>query len=294
MIQKKEYKQLEDYLYMECSSETAKTYIGIIQKFLMQYPNAKKMGLEIVESYLANYKKNGSSIGYRSVILSAIKMYYNFLEQTNQINHHPCKDFFVSEKKATGKNFGGFLTLEEMEQLLVLKEDRYKHTISRNKSIISLLIYQGLTSTELIEMKVSDIDLDAGRVNICRGANKSRILELKPRQVKFLLDYIDKDRKCLNPISTNKLFITMRGTPITSDSLHGLIQTMNFSTHKEVSPQNIRNSVINYWLNTRNIPLEDVQIMAGHRYPSSTEKYIRLDMDEQREALNKIHLEIFG
>ena len=61
-----------------------------------------------------------------------------------------------------------------------------------------------------------------------------------------------------------------------------------------MSPQNIRNSVISYWLNTRNIPLEDVQIMSGHRYPSSTEKYIRLDMDEQREVLNKIHSEIFG
>ena len=41
-------------------------------------------------------------------------------------------------------------------------------------------------------------------------------------------------------------------------------------------------------------PLEDVQIMAGHRYPSSTEKYVRVDVNEQREAVTNLHESIFS
>ena len=63
---------------------------------------------------------------------------------------------------------------------------------------------------------------------------------------------------------------------------------------KDISPMNIRSSVIHYWLNERKFPLEDVQIMAGHRYPSSTEKYLRTDVDEQRGAVTRLHQNIFG
>ena len=57
---------------------------------------------------------------------------------------------------------------------------------------------------------------------------------------------------------------------------------------------NIRGSVISYWLNDRKLPLEDVQVMAGHGYPSTTEKYKNPNTHEQREAINKLHQSIFG
>jgi hypothetical protein len=48
-------------------------------------------------------------------------------------------------------------------------------------------------------------------------------------------------------------------------------------------------SVISNWLNSRKIPIEDVQQMAGHKWPSSTERYKREDMDEQRKLINQFH-----
>jgi len=62
---------------------------------------------------------------------------------------------------------------------------------------------------------------------------------------------------------------------------------------KKLNPLNIRNSVISYWLNNMEIPLEHVQIMAGHKYPSSTEKYVRKDIKKQREVLTNLHKSIF-
>ena len=88
--------------------------------------------------------------------------------------------------------------------------------------------------------------------------------------------------------------ISLRGTPVTADSIHSFISRLDGAFDKELSPMNIRNSVISYWLNVRKISLEDVQQMAGHRYPSSTERFLRKDVVEQRGAVTRLHASIFG
>lgn len=81
---------------------------------------------------------------------------------------------------------------------------------------------------------------------------------------------------------------------MTVNALHEFISRIGGTFgNKEVSPKNIRRSVISYWLNVRNIPLEHVQVMAGDRYPSTTEQYINPNTQEQREAISRLHLTIF-
>jgi hypothetical protein len=77
------------------------------------------------------------------------------------------------------------------------------------------------------------------------------------------------------------------------DSLHAFISRMQGAFDKLMSPKNIRASVISNWVNEQKKPLEDVQIMAGHRYTSSTEKYVRVDVNEQREAVTNVYESIF-
>lgn len=295
MKNRKEHIKLEHYLYDNYSAESANTYSHAIHKFLLHYPSAKNLQLTAIEKYLASLKLKGRSVGYRTVILAAIKAYYNFLLHNEIIEEHPCRAFFIGEKKATGKDFSSLFTMEEMELLLTLREERYKKVKNRNKAIIGLLIYQGVTSGELVQLKANAIDLDVGTVKIKgNGKNKTRTLQLKSRQVITLMKYIEEDREHLLKTRTNKLFITMRGMPMTVDGLHGFISGMQGAFDKEIAPKYIRASVISYWLNERKFPLEDVQVMAGHRYPSSTEKYIRNNTEEQREVVTELHASIFG
>lgn len=58
---------------------------------------------------------------------------------------------------------------------------------------------------------------------------------------------------------------------------------------KDITTKTIRDSVISNWLNERKLPLEQVQLMAGHRWISCTERYLQVSMDEQREILRKFH-----
>lgn len=294
MRNKKIQHQLEEYLNWNFTKETASSYLYAIVKFLKYYPNAQHLQLTTIETYFAGLKKQQQSVGYRTVTLAGIKAYYGFMIEKQLIKQHPCRAYFIREKKPTGKNFGALLTMPEMETLFTLREERYRYMSNRNKAMIGLLIYQGISSSELVNLKVNDIDLELGIVFIRGGKKtKQRTLGLKPSQVTHLIRYIENDRPNLINSSTKYLMVTIRGEQMSVDSLHAFISRMRGAFDKEMSPKNIRASVISNWLNEQKRPLEEVQVMAGHRYPSSTEKYVRVDVNEQREAVSNLHESIF-
>ena len=59
--------------------------------------------------------------------------------------------------------------------------------------------------------------------------------------------------------------------------------------NKNLNPRQVRISVIANWLNIQKIPLSDVQLLAGHKWPSTTEKYLRTDLVEKRNLINRLH-----
>jgi integrase/recombinase XerD len=278
------------------ASETVTSYLYAIKRFLARFPNAQRLTLSDIEGYFADLKRLGKSSEYRKAILASIKALYECFLELGMIKEHPCRTYHIDEKKPRGKDFSGFLNLEEMELFLNLKEERYQYVGNRNKAMIGLLIYQGMTSKELVQLKVNSVDLDAGTIKIKgQGKNKDRTLQLKSSQITVLIRYIELDRPMLLKSSSSHLFLGMRGVPMTTDGLHEFISRLGGAFgNKEVSPKNIRNSVISYWLNSRKIPLEHVQVMAGHVYPSTTEQYIKPDEKEQREAINRLHESIFS
>lgn len=292
---KNENIQLENYLSGRLGSGTVGSYLYIINRFLNLYPKASRLSLRTIEGYCKQLKDKGAGARYRGVVIAAIKAYYDYLLDAGIITEHPCK-YLKTETKPTGTNFNNFLTMEEMEQLFKVKEHRYPRVFNRDRAIIGVLIYQGVTREELATLKVKDVDFDAGTIHItgCRK-NRSRTLALRPTQVPILMAYINEERKRLVKDSkTDNLFISMRALPMTPDSVHAFVNRMQGAFNKELSPTNIRNSVISYWLNERGFPLEDVQIMAGHRYPSSTERYQHDDTEEQRAAVTELHQMIFA
>jgi integrase/recombinase XerD len=297
MKQEKLLRFIEQEFSSKFTSETSTSYLYAIKRFLARYPKAERLTLSDIEVYFADLKIKGDSIEYRKAILASIKALYECYLELGLIKVHPCRIYHINEKKSRGKNFSDFLSLEEMETLLRLKEERFRYVSNRNKSMIGLLIYQGITSKELINLSLNSIDLDSGIVKIIgQGKNKGRVLELKPNQITVLMRYVEHDRPHLLGSKTNKLFIGIRGVPITVDGLHEFISRLGRGAFgdKEVSPKNIRRSVISYWLNERKISLEDVQVMAGHSFPSTTEQYIQPNTAEQREVVTRLHASIFG
>jgi integrase/recombinase XerD len=151
------------------------------------------------------------------------------------------------------------------------------------------MVYQGLNSTALKSLQFEHINIERGQIYIpsTRKTN-SRTLELKSWQIIPLLRYLEKDKELLQDelqSHTQALF------PLNSDrfdiiSRH-LFKRLKRINYKVKDMKQIRASVITYWLNHHNI--REVKYMTGHRYISSTERYVQDDLENLHELIENMH-----
>jgi integrase/recombinase XerD len=279
---------LETYLNQNYSTQTADSYQYTIDHFLKTNPKAKRFKYQDIVSYMEEVSRKQSNIQYRVRILSAIKKYYDYLVMAGLRNEHPCKQLTIKNKQNQSVQVQDLFSSDEL-QLLLTRENRYQFLDSRNSVLLSLLIYQGLTSEELAELTVKNVDLDAGTIYIKASTNQNRrTLQLINKQMIVFSKYIHEIRPELLRCTTDKLLLSKLGKPISVDGIHAIIEPLKpLFPDRNLNPRTIRMSVICNWLNEMQIPLERVQELAGHKWPGTTEKYIKVDSLQQREMINK-------
>ena len=104
-----------------------------------------------------------------------------------------------------------------------------------------------------------------------------------------MISYIQKDRKELLKEETNQLIISKTGKSESGDGISYLVSTMQYLyPNKELTPKTIRQSVIANLLKLGE-DLRLVQVYAGHKYPSSTERYRQNDVEELKDEVLKYH-----
>ncbi len=158
----------------------------------------------------------------------------------------------------------------------------------RNKIILGLIIYQGLTTEELHQLESEHLKLKHGKIKV-PGSRKrnSRTLDLKPFQILELNEYVNEIRPTINHQNYNQLFVSMEGNTNLKNSLHHLFRAIK-RTHPNIgNGKQIRGSVITNWLKSYN--LRQVQYMAGHKYVSSTERYQVNNLEELKKNVEKYH-----
>jgi site-specific recombinase XerD len=279
---------LENYLNQTLSAKTAESYMYTINHFLKTNPKAKRYKYKDVVSYMNEVTKKQSNIQYRIRILSALKKYYDYLVTTGLRSDHPCKNLTIKKNHNPAIQVQDLFSSEEL-QLLLQRENRYWFLEMRNNVLISLLIHQGLASDEIARLEVKNVDLDNGTIYIKASKNlNNRTLELAPKQMIPLAKYIHEVRGKMLMTTTDKLILNKLGKPISVDGIHSIFdQFKGLFLDKKLNPQTIRMSVICNWLNEKKLPLETVQALAGHKWPGTTEKYIKVDANAERELINR-------
>ena len=279
---------LEMFLNEMLTTKTAESYLYTINHFIKTNPKAKRYKFKEVVNYMEQISQKQSNPQYRIRILSAIKKYYDYLVVSGQRNDHPCKKLTIKKSNSQAVQLQDLFSSKELE-LLLERENRYWFLKTRNQVLIGLLIYQGLTNEEIIRLELKDIDLDHGTIYVKASKNLNRrTLELKPKQIIPLSKYIDEVRPKMLMIKTDNLVLNKLGKPISNDGISSVIEPLkNLYPDRKLSPQSIRMSVIMNWLNEKKLTLEQVQQLAGHKWPGTTEKYIKVDANAERELINK-------
>jgi len=155
---------------------------------------------------------------------------------------------------------------------------------------MSLLIYQALQVKEICQLKVKDIDLEKGEIQIKSSKNTNgRTLQLKSNQILQFYKYLTEIRPQLSTKPIPNFILTKLGTAEKGEGIHYLVSTYRklFPT-KKLTPTTIRQSVIAGLLNN-GTDLRIVQVFAGHKKPSATEKYRQSNLAALKESVEKYH-----
>ena len=278
---------------------TIKTYTHNISQFCNSL-NYTLKSLNTVEyktiiKYIGEKRKEVST-STLNTILQSLKSYFDYLAQTNQRVDNPARSIFLKDLKSRDIQTQDLFSVKELELLLKRKE-RYIVLKNRNLLIISLLIYQGLKTSEIKDLSINDVDFKEATIYIKeRKTTNSRTLKLNGNQVVYLMNYLNFEREKLQKKESNILFLSKLGNAENGEGIQYLLQSSrhlfetkdNTKRHRKLNPTTIRQSVIFNLLNQGH-DLRIVQVFAGHKTPTSTERYKQTHLEELKKQVLKFH-----
>jgi integrase/recombinase XerD len=282
---------LERYLRKQHTEQTARMYLRDIRFFLdyMTEEKAIRATYQDILQYVEYLRKQYSNARTINRMLYGVKAWYLFLFHKGIRKDHPCRFLKLRDAKNEPVQLQDLFSPAELEQLMNRKE-RYESLRIRNQVIISVLIYQALRLSEIVNLKVQDVNLEEGTVYIRETPRSvSRTLKLRSNQVMILYKYIHEIRSRVIKTESDQLVLTIRGTEENGEGINYLAGTFkNLFPDRNMNAQTIRQSVIANMLKTGK-DLRVVQAFAGHKKPSSTEKYRQTGLEELKSVIQKLH-----
>jgi site-specific recombinase XerD len=281
---------IQTYLEENLHPSTVKNYLYEINKFRLLNRKTEDYNYQDVMEYVEELRRNYPPNTINRIV-SALKKYYDYLQETEQRSDNPARSIKLRDAKENPIQLQDLFSEKELQKLLEPRIERYPFLTKKNQIIMSLLVYQALKSGEIIQLKTNDINLEKATIQITgTGITNSRILPLKAQQILLLYEFINQDRNKLKTIRNdeNALLLGKLGTPIQVDDIHYLISTYQKEFAKNLTTITIRQSVITNLLSKGN-DLRMVQEFAGHKHLDTTEKYRQTGIKALQNAIDKHH-----
>jgi len=290
--------KFEAYLLTEkrVSQSTFEAYKRDVEQLVLYLKGEHKIALkkaerEHLKDFLHHLKKNGSSARTMSRKISAIKVLYNYLSTYKGWKN--VSDNLIFPK--LDKKLPHYLTEQEVEMLFSVADQDDSRIGLRNKTMLYLLYVSGMRISEMVNLKVSQIQFDSGFINVSGKGGKGRVIPIPNPMMKNLELYVDKvlptlvDKKC----GTDYLFpISYSGKikPITRQSFWKILKDLWAKTgnKKSISPHQLRHSLATHMLR-KGVDLRSLQMLLGHENLSTVQIYTHLDIGYLRDVYDKKH-----
>ena len=285
-------KSYYNYILIErnLSVNSVKAYMKDLQQFA-KFNNSIKP-LKVNRQHILNYINdiNNKNINPRTQarILSSIKSFYNFLIFDNKIKDDPCKH--ISSPKI-GSKLPEILTVKEVD-LIIKCIDLSEEYGERNRAIIECLYSCGLRVSELVSLKISNIEHDDRIIKVIGKGKKQRIIPLSSTLYKYLKDYVKYIRSKQTPNKENIdiIFLNRRNKKLSRVMIFNIVKKYSnlAGIKKNVSPHTFRHSFATH-LVEGGADLRVVQEMLGHANITTTEIYTHLNNQYLREEIINYH-----
>lgn len=273
------------------SKSTIESYMRDINKFTAycdfnKIKSMQTVSTDIIKKYEQYMCFSGQSEATVSRALASLRCYFNYLVREKIIVDSPMN---LVEKRHTTKKLPEILTNKEV-LLLLNQPDINNFKGCRDKAMLELLYATGIKVTELIELKVTDINLQIGILHM-HTAKGERIIPIYPEAVKDIKNYIFNARTVVvNGADEDRLFTNMNGQPMTRQGFWKIIKQYAASAKikKDITPHTLRHSFAAHLLEN-GAQLSDIQEMLGHADISSTQIYAQLMKNKYAASYKKFH-----
>ena len=240
----------------------------------------KKIEYKDVLDFIAYLKENHSSKSINR-ILSSLRSYYNYLIKEGKESSNPFK--LVSSMKGEKKLPEYFKYNEYVE--LVNSIDTTTNLGIRNRCIFEVLLATGCRCSELVNIKLDDIDLNNNEIKVLGKGKKYRIVYFGSYAKESINNYLNVRSELLKHKTSEYLFINHIGNKITTRGIRDVIDKiiLKSSLNLKITPHTFRHSFATMMLN-EGCDLKSVQELLGHVSLSTTSIYTHISNEELRRV----------
>lgn len=283
-------KEINDFLFFmknfkSSSPHTLRAYKRDLMDF---YEFINEMNLDYksvtrndVRGFLYKLKDKNLTKKTISRKISGVRSFYRFLLKEGYINKNP---LLTLELPKVEKRLPTFLTEEEVFKLINAPDK--KTTLGlRDNLILKMLYSTGMRVSELVSLRISELNLEKGEVIIKGKGNKERVVFLPQDILDDIKYYIQKRRK-----NSNILFLNRKGKLLTDKGVRILVEkyAKKIIPYKKISPHTLRHTFATHLL-TNGADLRSVQELLGHTKLSTTQIYTHLTKENLKKVYDNFH-----
>lgn len=249
-----------------------------IKKNNFDYKNISRNSLR---GFLIELREKGLDKRSISRKISSIRSFYKFLLKDGAIEKNPLVSL---ELPKIDKKLPTFLTEEEVIKLINAPNEKTLIGF-RDKLILIFLYSTGMRVSEIVSLKVSQLDLNKGEVIITGKGKKDRVIFLTEELKELINEYLNKRKK-----NSNVLFINRNGKPLTDKGIRLLVEkyAKKVVPYKKVTPHTLRHTFATHLL-TNGADLRVVQELLGHTKLSTTQIYTHLTKENLKKIYDNFH-----
>ena len=241
-------------------------------------------GKDDVTAFMASLHAAGISAASAARMLSSIRGLCRYLLLQGRITQDPTENMPSPKKWQT---LPKALSFNEVSALLAA--DSQGGLGMRDEAMVELLYSSGLRVSELVSLKLSNVDFTAGFMKITGKGSKDRIIPAHERALLKVRRYVEEFRpKLLKDGRSDYLFLTVRGKPMTRQRFWQALKACGKRAGVELSPHVLRHSFATHLIEG-GADLRSVQKMLGHSDISTTQIYTKVTVERLKRVYNKNH-----
>lgn len=259
-------------------------YITYLRDINLQ--NISNTNKTTVIAYLLHLQKKGRAMSTISRNLASIRSLYQFMSKNKMIDQDPTVEL---DSPKVEKKLPQILSTHEVE--LLLEQPKCVDLKGfRDKAMLELLYATGIRVSELINLNLSDINVEMGFIK-CNKGSRERMIPIGSIAISAIQEYLNKSRGLLIQKPDEKaLFVNINGRRLTRQGFWKIIKQYKNQAKisKDITPHTLRHSFAAHLLEN-GADLRSIQEMLGHSDISSTQIYAQITKNKIKEVYKKTH-----